>query len=293
MTDPPRKRSRRCFRKICLQLQSFPLRFKGTETGFLIWLVPPHSTTSWTAQEESCRQSEWELSMDVSCSSTEQLQCGILISVVLTSMSIERRPKSNSLFHPRPCGQLQGKWGGIARISYSTHTVLSLSQSSDEDKSLVTTCGLQAVLRPLHLASTVPLQAASSTTRDAQGSTVLRHRCGFHSTPVNRPMGSWSHFTVLSPHRQKSPSPLPGTSSPLLLARLVSLHKERDEKEREEIRHAVRYDGHVQGELERRETSKSLARTPRRKVRVRGGEEAAPTDPYKPHKGFAIRNGYH
>lgn len=31
---------------------------KGTETGFLIWLVLPHSTTSWTAQEESCHQSE-------------------------------------------------------------------------------------------------------------------------------------------------------------------------------------------------------------------------------------------
>lgn len=55
----------------------------------------------------------------------------------------------------------------------------------------------------------------------------------------------------------------------------------------------MRYEGHVQGELESRETSKSLARTPRRKVRVREGEEAAPTDPYKPCKGFAIRNSYH
>lgn len=64
-------------------------------------------------------------------------------------------------------------------------------------------------------------------------------------------------------------------------------------RKREEIRHNVRYDGHVQGELERRETSKSLARTPRRKVRVRGGEEAAPTDPYTACKGFAIRNDYH
>lgn len=67
----------------------------------------------------------------------------------------------------------------------------------------------------------------------------------------------------------------------------------QEEKKREEIRYAVRYDGHVQGELERRGTSKSLARMPRRKVRVRGGEEAALTDPYKPRKGFAIRNGYH
>lgn len=29
-----------------------PFEVKGTETGFLIWLVLPHSTTSWTAQSE-------------------------------------------------------------------------------------------------------------------------------------------------------------------------------------------------------------------------------------------------
>lgn len=75
--------------------------------------------------------------MVMSCSSTEQLQCRVLISVVLTSMSTEKRP-----LHPRPCSQLQGKWGGVARLSYSTHTLLSLSQSSDEDKSPVITCGL-------------------------------------------------------------------------------------------------------------------------------------------------------
>ena len=129
------------------------------------------------------------MSMVMSCSSTEQLPHRVLISVVLTSMSTERRPKPDSLLHPRLCSQLQGKWGSIARLSYSTHTVISLSQSSDKDKSPVTTCGLRAVLRPLHLASTVPLQAAVSTTRDVQGRMVLRHRRGFHSTPVHGPLG--------------------------------------------------------------------------------------------------------
>lgn len=113
------------------------MRFEGTEIGLLIWLVSPHSATSWTAQEESCHESEQELSMDMSCSSTEWLQCRVLIS-----MSIERRPKSNSLLHTRPCSQLQGKWGGTARISYSTPTILSLSQSSDKDKSPGTMGGL-------------------------------------------------------------------------------------------------------------------------------------------------------
>lgn len=53
------------------------------------------------------------------------------------------------------------------------------------------------------------------------------------------------------------------------------------------------YDGHVWGKLERRETSRSLARMPRRKVRVREGEDNIPTDPYKPNKGFALSHGSH
>lgn len=52
-------------------------------------------------------------------------------------------------------------------MSYSTNTVPP-SQSSDEDKSPLVTCGFQAVLRTLHLMSTVPLQAAPCTTPDTQ-----------------------------------------------------------------------------------------------------------------------------
>lgn len=109
-------------------------------------------------------------------------------------------------------------------MSYSTNTVPP-SQSSDEDKPPLVTCGFQAVLRTLHLMSTVPLQAAPCTTPDTQGRMLLGHCCGFLGTPVN--WASQSCFTVLLPHQQECPSALPGTSSPLILALLVWLHKER------------------------------------------------------------------
>lgn len=171
-------------------------------------------------------------------------------------------------------------------MSYSSHTVPS-SQSSDEDKSPVVTCEFQAVLRTLHLTSTVPLQAAPCTTPDSQGGMALGHCCGFLGTPVN--WASCSCFTVLLPHQQQHPSALPGISSPRILALLVWLHKERGDRQ---VRHCVvRWP--MWGELERRQTSRSLARMPRRKVRVRRGEQNTPTDPYKPRKGFAFSHGSH
>lgn len=67
------------------------------------------------------------------------------------------------------------------------------------------------------------------------------------TAPSEEAIGQSGVASLSSPRQQKSPSPLPGTSSPRLQARLASLHKERGEKKRGEgIRHAARHDGHVQ-----------------------------------------------
>lgn len=56
--------------------------------------------------------------MVMSCSSTEQLQCRVLISVVLTSMSIERRPKPKSLpSTPGPAASSKGNGDALPGLA--------------------------------------------------------------------------------------------------------------------------------------------------------------------------------
>lgn len=121
------------------------------------------------------------------------------------------RPKSNPF--------LQRKWEGIARMSYSSHTVPS-SQSSDEDMSPVVTSEFQTVLRTLHL-----MCKQHHVPQTPKEGWSFGHCCGFLDTLVN--WASRNCFTVISPHQQEHSSALPGTSSPLILALLVWLHKER------------------------------------------------------------------
>lgn len=80
-------------------------------------------------------------------------------------------------------------------MSYSTNTVPP-SQSSDEDRSPLVTCGFQAVLRTLHLMSTVPLQAAPCTTPDTQGRMLLGHCCDFLGTPWQARVVSLSSYLI-------------------------------------------------------------------------------------------------
>lgn len=77
-----------------------------------------------------------------------------------------------------------------------------------------------------------------------------------------------------SPHLQECPSPPPGTSSPLLLGRLVLLHKERGERHqtyREVYRHC-------------RVTASNWPACQGERYGLERREKAAPANPQKPCK---------